>query len=130
MILDADLNSIIIIALLWVGYFLIHSFTASLSLKRWVADLYPGLMPAYRLAFNALSVLLLIPVLWLSFIWRSEPLWHFGPVLHGLSIAITLLTILAFYYSLRYYDMDEFIGRRQWRERNSTNPSAVYPPCS
>ncbi len=112
-------NQIIIISLLWIGFFIIHSVTASLTLKRWIASHFNTLMPAYRLGFNLLSGVLIIPILLLSYSWRSEPLWHWSPPLFWITSGITAITIIALYFSLRYYDMPEFMGTRQWRERNS-----------
>ncbi|MCW8826050.1 MAG: hypothetical protein OQK78_06465 [Gammaproteobacteria bacterium] len=103
---------------LWCSYFVIHSLTASIPLKEWVAHHYPTLMPAYRLAFNALATVLLIPLLLLSYYWRSEPLWLWSPPLFWITTLISLLTIIAIYLSARDYDMAEVMGTRQWRERN------------
>ncbi len=113
-----DILHIIIIVSLWTVYFLIHSLTASLGLKRWVAEHYPQLMPAYRLVFNFASTILILPILLLSYSFSSEPLWHWSPLVFWLMQLITLATVVAFYFSLRYYDMDEFIGIKQWSERN------------
>ncbi|MCP4075086.1 MAG: hypothetical protein GY744_02750 [Gammaproteobacteria bacterium] len=107
------------ICLLWTGYFLVHSVTASLGFKRWVAKNYINLIPAYRLTFNIFSTVLLVPILWLSFRWASEPLWHWTPILFWITSLISLGTIIAFYFSLKYYDMAEFMGTRQWAERNN-----------
>lgn len=115
-----DSYQIVTIALLWLAFFLIHSITASLNLKSWVARHHIKWMPAYRLAFNAFSVILVLPILWLSFAWSSEPLWRWGSVMFWLLQFITLLTVIAFYFSLRYYDMAEFMGTKQWSERNQS----------
>ncbi len=111
-------SQIITITLLWFGFFLIHSLTASITLKQWVANHFSGVMPAYRLIFNILSGVLIIPILLLSYSWRSEPLWHWSPLLFWITNIITLLTVIAFFISTRYYDMAEFMGTRQWRERS------------
>ena len=113
-----DYSQILIISALWGGFFLIHSFTASLTFKHWVASHFKTAMPAYRLIFNMLSGLLIVPILLLSYLWRSEPLWHWSPALYWITLTITAGTIVALYLSLRYYDMAEFMGTRQWRERN------------
>ena len=76
-------------------------------------------MPAYRLAFNTFSMILLLPILWLSFSWSSEPLWHWSPAIFWLLQFISVLTVVAFYFSLKYYDMAEFMGTKQWSERNT-----------
>ena len=107
---------ILIILSLWLGYFALHSLLASLRLKSWVARHFSRLMPGYRLMFNGVSVLLLLPILWLSARWQGEPLWHFSTSLWWLMTILSVLTVIAFFISLRYYDMDEFIGLKQWRE--------------
>jgi protein-S-isoprenylcysteine O-methyltransferase Ste14 len=113
----SDYSQIVTIISLWCGFFVIHSVTASLTLKQWVARNFNHLMPAYRLAFNALSALLLVPLLLLSYLWRSEPLWHWSPPLFWITTVITVLTIIAFIISIRYYDMSEFLGTHQWQRR-------------
>jgi len=114
-----DYSQILTIVSLWCGFFTIHSFTASLTLKQWVANHFIGVMPAYRLLFNGLSALLLVPILLLSYLWRSEPLWHWNTPLFWITTLISVITAIAFVISIRYYDMSEFIGSRQWRERIS-----------
>ena len=114
-----DSFQIMTIASLWLGYFLIHSVTASLNLKKWVASHYSQFMPAYRLAFNIFSTILIMPILWLSFSWSSEPLWRWSPAIFWFLQFISLLTVVAFYFSLRYYDMAEFMGTKQLSEHNT-----------
>jgi protein-S-isoprenylcysteine O-methyltransferase Ste14 len=104
-----------LLAVLWLGYFAIHSALASLRVKRWVASRFPEKMPFYRMAFNGLAVLLLLPVLWqmvrepgaLWWAWRGAAAWVSG--------ALTLLALVGFAVSLQSYDSGEFLGVRQWR---------------
>lgn len=105
--------------MLWLAYFFLHSFAASLTLKHWVANHFPALMPGYRLTFNLLSGVLLLPIFILSYLWRGEPLWQWPTVIFWLTIVIAVVTVIAFIFSLRYYDMDEFLGTKQWREGNN-----------
>ena len=63
------------LVLCWLAYAALHSLLASLRLKRVVAAHWPRLAPAYRLAFNLLAVVLLVPPLWLTFAWRGPLLW-------------------------------------------------------
>lgn len=107
---------IAILLSLWLGYFALHSVMASLRLKSWVAQHFSRWMPAYRLMFNAVSVLLLLPILWLSYQWQGEPLWRWSTPLWWLTTMVSALTVVGFFISLRYYDMDEFMGLKQWRE--------------
>ncbi len=100
-----------------LAYFGLHSLLASVRVKRFVAHHLPQLMPAYRLFFNAVAVILLLPLLWLvhqdpgPLLWAWQGPWKW--LMHGVS-GLALLGLL---WSARSYDMSVFIGLRQWRER-------------
>jgi protein-S-isoprenylcysteine O-methyltransferase Ste14 len=114
------LTRLALLGLAWVAYFSFHSLLASLGVKRRVASRWPALMPVYRLVFNGLAVVLLLPVLWLhltypgSFLWRWQGGWFW--LANGLAAAAAL----GFLWSFRYYDMGEFLGLRQWRNHTKS----------
>lgn len=114
---EIDLARLGLLALAWLGYFLIHSALASLAVKRWVAARFPSWMPGYRLAFNALAVLLLIPALALTYAERGPWLWQWTGVGWWISNGLAAAALLAIFWSLRWYDGQEFLGLRQWRGR-------------
>lgn len=103
------------LSFLWLGYFCLHSILASLKVKGWVAAHYPEQMPLYRLSYNILAVLLLLPILWLMahnpgpvvWAWRGASVW----LANGLALA----AVAGFLYSLKSYDGSEFLGLRQLR---------------
>ena len=68
--MSLSLSQILALLLCWLAYAVLHSLLASLlaslSLKRAVAARWPRLAPGYRLAFNVLAVVLLVPPLWLT----------------------------------------------------------------
>jgi protein-S-isoprenylcysteine O-methyltransferase Ste14 len=105
------------LSIAWLVYFALHSLLASLALKHWVARYRPRWLPAYRLCFNALALLLLLPPLALTLWFRGSLLWSWSGVGWGLSLIITGLALVGFAWSLRHYDGREFIGLRQWREQ-------------
>lgn len=102
---------------IWILYGLLHSFTASLSLKQWVAGRWPGLMPFYRLLFNLSAGVTLIPPLLLIYLWRGPYLWQWSGLYWFIANGLGLLAVAGFVWSLRYYDGDEFLGLRQLREQ-------------
>lgn len=61
-----------LLALLWFVYFVLHSWLASDRLKARVAERIPRAAPAYRLLYNLLATLLLIPPMSLMWLWRTE----------------------------------------------------------
>ncbi|WP_246539954.1 methyltransferase family protein [sulfur-oxidizing endosymbiont of Gigantopelta aegis] len=104
----------------FVAYFVLHSLAASLTFKQWFAKRWPELMPYYRLAFNALAMLLLLPLLLVMFVYPGEPLWQWQGIAWYLSRALIVLSILGFFYSLKFYDLSEFWGTRQLKECNTS----------
>ena len=105
--------SLITLIFLWLAYFALHSILASFKLKKWVARRYPRFMPAYRMAYNALALLLLIPPLWLTFSYSGPWLWRWQGMGFWVSNGLALLAAFGFFLSLRYYDGREFLGLRQ-----------------
>lgn len=99
----------------WLAYFVLHSLLASLGVKRRVSAARPDLMPVYRLAFNTLSVILLLPILWHMFQHPGPALWQWKGAGAWLANGLALLAGLGFVSSLKYYDTQEFLGLRQLR---------------
>ena len=108
--------NLFLLTLLWLSYFALHSLFASLWLKSRVSLRWPNLMPGYRLMFNLLALLLLLPPLAMMGWLGGEPLWHYGGF--GDAVRFTLMGLAAagFAWSLRYYDGREFIGLRQLKQ--------------
>jgi protein-S-isoprenylcysteine O-methyltransferase Ste14 len=116
MSLSAINHELILLGLLWLGYFLLHSLFASLWLKARVATRWPGLMPYYRLGFNTLAVVLILPPL--ALMWRlgGELLWQYQGGWDLLRFSLMGVALAGFVWSLRYYDGREFLGLRQLHE--------------
>ncbi|MGB0721529.1 MAG: methyltransferase family protein [Gammaproteobacteria bacterium] len=101
----------------WLVYAVLHSLLASLAIKNLIARTHPSWLPGYRLAFNAIGVIALIPVAYLHYRVNGPMLWTWDGWLAAASWALTAAAVLAFIYSLRFYDGSEFFGLRQWRAR-------------
>lgn len=110
-------GQVVVVCGVWLLYGALHSLTASLWLKRLVVGRWPACMPIYRLAFNLLSVVTLIPPLLLIYFWHGDYLWQWTGAGWWIANTLALLAVAGFVLSLRYYDGSEFAGLRQWRER-------------
>lgn len=97
----------------FIAYFALHSLMASLWLKQRVAQCCPVVTPYYRLAFNLLAILLALPLLYLVWRYPGETLWQWQGVAFYLVNGIALVAFITLLYSLRLYDMGEFMGLRQ-----------------
>ena len=110
-------QDIVLLAFCWIGYFALHSALASLTTKRQVAAAWPKLMPYYRLTFNLLASLLILPVLRLTYQNPGPMLWRWQGSAAWLANGLALAALLGFLISLRSYDMQEFLGLRQLRQQ-------------
>ena len=115
-----SLMSYIIVVSVFLAYFLLHSLTASIMMKQWVANRWPKVMPYYRLAFNALAILLSVPLLMVMYLYPGEVLWQWQGLGFYLTSALAILAVAGFIYSLQHYDISEFWGTRQLREHNTS----------
>ena len=92
--MSVDVPHLIALVLAWLVYFVVHSLLASLAAKRWVHHHWPGLLPAYRLLFNAVALALLVLPLYLSFSAPAPWLWRWSGagawLANGLSVAAGL----------------------------------------
>ncbi|MDJ0780143.1 MAG: hypothetical protein QNJ85_19915 [Gammaproteobacteria bacterium] len=104
----------------WLVYFGLHSLLASIGAKQYVAQRWPRAMPAYRLVYNGLAVVLLAVPLWLSLAGSGPWLWRWSGVAFYLSLILSLAALAGFLWSLKFYDLSEFVGLRQLREHNAS----------
>jgi hypothetical protein len=103
----------VLLLICWIGYFALHSILASLAVKRRAAATWPNLMPYYRLVFNILAALLLLPILWLTYRDPGPILWRWQGIAAWLANGLALAAVFGFWLSLKSYDMQEFFGFRQ-----------------
>lgn len=100
----------------WLGYFIVHSLLASLSVKTWVAVHWPWLMPWYRLFFNTMAVVLLVIPFYLTWAIGGETVFAWKGIWWWVGNGLALAALTGFLYSLRHYDSSEFLGLRQHRD--------------
>jgi protein-S-isoprenylcysteine O-methyltransferase Ste14 len=110
---ESPWRGVVLLLFCWIAYFALHSILASLAVKRRVATVYPNLMPYYRLVFNILAVLLLLPILWLTYRDPGPMLWRWQGIAAWLANGLALTAIFGFWLTLKSYDMQEFLGLRQ-----------------
>ncbi|MGB5281948.1 MAG: hypothetical protein WBN45_08945 [Arenicellales bacterium] len=77
---------------------------------------YPWIMPWYRLAYNLLAILLLIPPVFLMLMFPGDIVWQWSGNWRYLSYSLTLAAIAGFFLSLKSYDSAEFLGTLQLKE--------------
>ena len=121
----ADSRALAVLALAWVAYGALHSLLAANSVKRWLALRWPAFVPAYRLVYNGLAIVLLLPLAWLVAGLRGPALWAWSGPAAWLANALAVAALLGVVVTFRHYDGREFLGWRQWVARRSRGQGAI-----
>lgn len=103
----------------WLAYVVLHSLLAALGIKARITRRWPAFAPGYRLAFNAIAVILLMPLLWATYALPGDWLWRWSGPWAWLADGLALAALAGFWISARGYDMGEFLGTRPLRERRA-----------
>ncbi len=111
----AETGKLALLTILWLVYFVLHSLLAAPAVKSWVARHFPRGMPAYRLGFNILATIALLPILWLMVRHPGPTLWAWTGAGFWFANGLALAALIGFVCSARYYDTGEFLGLRQWK---------------
>ena len=106
----------VIIVVFWFFWYAIHSLLASLCVKRFIMARIPQIFPYYRLVYNMVALLTLIPVLYIHarqpdviVFTASRWLTFGGYLLIGLGIVLLIV-------AMRSYDFREFLGFAEMNE--------------
>jgi len=113
-----------VLSLAWLAFFALHSILATIWIKSLVKRRFPSFAPYYRLAYNIISILLIIPIFWFSHSINSPPLIVWDGFLRVISGAVFTLALAGFFWTVRYYDMAEFLGFRQLRAKDQPDEGA------
>lgn len=100
----------LLLAFAWLLYGAIHSFMASNFFKNFAVKISGKYFRFYRLIYNILAVVLLVPVLGIQFSTEKEVLWQvsiYQPII-GKFISVWGAILLA--TALQGYDLREFSG--------------------
>ena len=109
----------------WLVFFAVHSIIASSYLKNKINDLSPVFKSYYRIIFNLVSTVLLLPIVYEYYILPSEVVFTTTLVYQ---IAGSLLSVAGVYIvvdGFKNYRTDEFIGTYQIKNHHDFHPSKL-----
>ena len=101
---------------LWSGWCAVHSLLITTVVREWIQGKGGAWQGAYRLMYVGLAGITLVPVVWYTAALPQQPLP--SPPFWGQVIRAGLLLYAAvlFIAGLRVYDLQAFLGLRQWRQ--------------
>lgn len=98
------------LGLAWAAYLALHSLLAASAVKAHVAARWPALGRRYRLLYNLVATVLILPLVaateWLD----ARPLWSWDGIWSWVSNALGALALAGIVWSSRAYDLREFLG--------------------
>lgn len=110
--LAAALPAQLPLALGWLLYALLHSLTASMRCKAFCRRRWPNFFARYRLLYNGLALVLLIPLVALSMQSPGPQLWTWTGAAAWLLNGLAVLVLAAFLRGGGGYDLMAFLGLR------------------
>ncbi len=109
----------------WLVYALLHSLLAANNIKARVRTRWPALAARYRLAYNLIATVLLLPMLAWTLVWPGPDLWIWSGSAAWIMNGIALAGVAGFLHSSRAYDMAEFLGLKSNSAASPGTPSRL-----
>lgn len=107
-----------ILGLMWVIYCSIHSFLITERFKAFAKDFLKENFRYFRLFYNTLSIVLLIPIFAFSSTVEPIPLSRYSGWTRIFQLFLILSSLTLFYLGARAHDMGEFLGISQARGKS------------
>jgi len=101
------------VALIWSAYLALHSAMISITATTWLRSILGNGFRFYRLFFNFVALVGLVPVVLYSRSVKGEMLYAWDGYLVILKWALIAAGVLLFVAGSRHYDMLQFLGVRQ-----------------
>ena len=119
------IGSFFIILLAFALYGIVHSWLASMRFKAWLRGKLgePRVQRYYRLVFNIIGTVTLIPILWLAAVLPDRPAYVIPYPWRWLSYAGQLLGTWILWASLRQTGTTDFLGLGQLTQPEAKAPS-------
>jgi len=112
-------NEYVILTFLWVVWCVLHSFMISIPITNFLRSRLGNTFRFYRLFFNLVSILPIIPVLAYSRSIESETLFPWEGIYTVFQVFIIVVSFYLFYSGGKHYDSLQFLGIRQIKKENS-----------
>lgn len=109
-----------LLILAWTAFFILHSLLAGHTAKAWVKNHWPRLYRQYRLTYNVVALITIVPAMVYAWVYPSPLLWQWQGTW---DIAYWLLMIFCAWVTIvssRQYDMKAFLGL------SSQAPGAIH----
>ncbi|MGD8366888.1 MAG: hypothetical protein PVG78_04540 [Desulfobacterales bacterium] len=118
----------LLLVFLWILWCALHSAMISLSVIESLRKRFPFLFRYYRIFFNAVAVVTLVPVLLYAESLRAAALFSWEGPWRAVQVLLIGSALFFFAAGARRYDFFQFLGLRQIQENNGC--SVLTDDCS
>ena len=114
-----DYTQYLILSLLLTAWCVLHSAMISVPVTQHLVKRLGERFRFYRLFFNLISIVTLIPVALFAYSIRTHTIFHWNGYMRILQMFLLGTAVLLLYFGGRHYDARQLLGLRQIREGNS-----------
>jgi protein-S-isoprenylcysteine O-methyltransferase Ste14 len=114
------------LVLLWVGWCALHSLMITTVVRRWIEQRGGRWLGLFRLVYVAVAIGTILPLMGYTATLPQHPLGAPPHWVRGLQVLLLLYAMIMFVGGLRVYDLQTFMGVRQWRQYRQGETSS--PP--
>lgn len=109
------------LAAAWIFFCGLHSFLIAAPVTRKLQSRLGSAFRFYRIVYNGIAVMTLVPPVWLHWQLSKEPFFRWEGPLCIVSVAMVLTALWLLVAGARRYDLSAFIGFAQLRKNNHGN---------
>jgi len=109
----------VVLVSLWVAWCFLHSFMITHTVTVFVRKRFEKAYPYYRIFYNLLALVTLIPVLVYSFSFKGPAVFCWEGSFRIVQALLVGCTLFLFMGGARRYDLAQFVGIRQVREKST-----------
>ena len=111
----------LILLLLWIAWCILHSGMISIPVTDYLKKRLGRRFRYYRLFFNLIAILSLIPVALFAYSIQTEVIFHWNGYMRIGQVILLGFAVLLFFLGGRHYDAGQFFGIKQIKAGTSPN---------
>ena len=114
-----DFTEYLILSLLVIAWCVLHSVMISVAVTEYLKKRLGPMFRFYRLFFNLIAILTLIPVALLAYSIQTHVIFHWNGYMRIGQVILLGIAVLLFFLGGRHYDARQVLGIKQIREGTS-----------
>ena len=114
-----DYTNYLILSIFLIAWCVLHSAMISASMIGYIRKNFGAIFRFYRLFFNLVAILTLIPVSLFAYSIRTQTIFHWNGYLRIGQVFLLVAAVLLFFLGGRHYDVHQLLGIKQIKEGTS-----------